>query len=91
MLKKAAVLQTEFDLSSLNSSASSSRTACRKHDEAGENERVPHIVSRKCRISFECHAYILLENLFSGIDVSETEEVDPGFDFFLSSLEQCQK
>ncbi|KAL7483947.1 hypothetical protein ACHAW6_009590 [Cyclotella cf. meneghiniana] len=91
MLKKAAVRQAEFDPSTLDSSASLSKPACGKHDEAGENERVPHIVSRKCRISFECHAYILLEDHFSGIDVSETAEVDSGFDFFLSSLEKCQK
>jgi hypothetical protein len=89
-LKEAAVLQKEFDLSSFDSS-SVSRPACRKHEEVGLDQRVPHIVSRKCRISFECHAYLLLEDHFSGIDVVQSMEDDSSFDVLLSSLEKFAK
>ena len=90
-LKEAALLQTEFDLSSFDSSSNSCRPTCRKSEEACENERVPHIVSRKCRISFECHAYLLLEDHFSGIDVAQSVEDDSSFDVFLLGLGKFTK
>ncbi|KAL3793211.1 hypothetical protein HJC23_000753 [Cyclotella cryptica] len=85
-LKKAAVLQTEFDLSSFNASTNLSRRVSRTHEKTGDNEQLSHIVSKKCRISFECHAYLLLEDLFRGVDFVESVEDDNSFDVFLSSL-----
>lgn len=90
-LKRAAVLQTGFDLSSFDASTTLSRPPFKKREEADDDELVPHIVSRKCRISFECHTYLLLEDIFSGIDVVESVEDDLSFDVFLSSLQNCQK
>ncbi|KAL3779987.1 hypothetical protein HJC23_007086 [Cyclotella cryptica] len=92
-MKKAAVLQTEVDLSSFDTSRNFSIPPRKKQNQAGDNERVPLTITRESRISFECHAGLLLWDLtdINGTNIDESEEEDSSFDAFLTSLEKSRQ
>lgn len=85
------MLQKELDLSSFDSQTNFSGPQCRKQKEIYDDKGAPRTITRCSRISFECHADLLLEDLIDDINVVESEEEDTSFDTFLTFLKKASR
>ena len=91
-VKNAAVLQRDCDRANIDSPINFSGPVCKMQNQVGENEPAPRAVTRKSRVSFECHASLLLEDVVNdSMKAVDSEEEDSSFDNFLYILQESQK